>query len=145
MIFLLTVPFRAAGLGFRAGAASAKLTHRTVRFVGYRRILVLAIGVVIGLLLAPVPGAELRARLREAVEGLVGGGGPVDLADRIREELASSPRTWHLPQPAVVIETGKVTLTGDVPHATAAADLERTVRGIKGVTDVDNRLNISSA
>ena len=141
MIFLLTLPFRLLGLGFKVGSGSAKLTHRTVRFVGYRRIFVLAVGVGIGLLLAPVPGAELRQKLRELLEGMQGAA-PVDLADKVRDGLASSPRTWHLPQPGVVIETGRVTLTGDVPHATAAADLERTARAIKGVVDVDNQLRI---
>ena len=141
MIFLLTLPFRLLGIGFKVGSGSAKLTHRTVRFVGYRRIAVLGVGVGIGLLLAPAPGAELRQKLRQALEGL-GGGPPADLADKVREELASSPRTWHLPQPAVTIDTGRVTLTGDVPHATAAADLERAVRAVKGVVDVDNRLTI---
>jgi hypothetical protein len=141
MIFLFTLPFRLLGLGFKIGTGSAKLTHRTVRFVGYRRIFVLGIGVGIGLLLAPVPGAELRRKLRELIEGMQGAA-PVDLADKVRDELASSPRTWHLPQPSVAIETGRVTLSGEVPHATAAADLERTVRAVQGVVDVDNRLKI---
>ena len=141
MIFLLTLPFRVLGLGFKVGSGSAKLTHRTVRFVGYRRIFVLSVGIGIGLLLAPVPGAEMRRKLRELLEGLQGAA-PVDLADKVRDGLASSPRTWHLPQPSVAIETGRVTLSGDVPHATAAADLERTARAIKGVVDVDNQLRI---
>lgn len=141
MIFLLTLPFRLFGIGLKVGSGSAKITHRTVRFVGYRRIVLVAVGVGIGLLIAPAPGAQLRQRLRDTMAGL-GGAAPVDLADRVRDELASSPRTWHLPQPAVVIDRGRVTLTGDVPHATAAADLERTVRAMKGVIDVDNLLRI---
>jgi hypothetical protein len=141
MIFLLSLPFRMLGIGFKVGSGSAKLTRGTVRFLGYRRVALLAIGIAIGLLVAPVPGAELRRRLRERLEEL-GGRPPVDLADRVREELASSPRTWHLPQPAVTVESGRVILVGDVPHATASADLERTVRALPGVLDVDNRLTI---
>jgi len=141
MIFLLTLPFRLLGLGFKLGSGSAKLTHRTVRLVGYRRVLVLAIGVGIGLLVAPVPGAQLRKQLQQKLQGL-GRPSPLVLGDKVREELASSPRTWHLPQPGISVDGGTVTLTGDVPHATAAADLERTVRSVAGVTDVVNNLRI---
>lgn len=141
MIGLLTLPFRLLGVATKVGATSAVLTGRTLRFVGLRRVALLGVGLAAGLLLAPVPGAELRRRLNERLRS-VGGGPPVDLADRVRDELASSPRTWHLPQPAVAIESGRVVLTGDVPHATAAADLERTVAAIKGVVDVENRLSI---
>lgn len=141
MIFLLTLPFRLVGLGARVGAGSAKLTHRTVRFVGYRRVAVLLVGVGIGLLLAPVPGAQLRAKLQSALQGL-GGPSPLVLGDKVREELAASPRTWHLPQPGISVDGGTVTLSGDVPHATASADLQRTVEGVKGVTQVVNELRI---
>jgi hypothetical protein len=142
MIFLLSLPFRFAWLGFKVGAGTAKLSHRTVRFMGYRRLLLLGIGVGIGMLLAPVPGEQMREKLRELLAGL-GGTPPLALADRVREELAASPRTWHLPQPGISIDGSRVTLSGDVPHATAAADLERTVRDVKGVTEVDNKLRIS--
>ncbi|MGH9135469.1 MAG: BON domain-containing protein [Acidimicrobiales bacterium] len=142
MIFLLTLPFRVVGLGFKTSAVSAKVTHRTLRFVGYRRILVFGLGVGVGLLLAPVPGAKLREKLLESIEGFTGRP-PADLADQVRDELSSSPRTWHLPQPVIGITDGKVVLTGDVPHATAAADLERAARGVRGVVDVENRLRIT--
>ena len=141
MIFLLSLPFRVLGLGFRLGGLSAKVTHRTARLLGYRRIAVLLVGVGIGLLLAPVPGAQLRAKLRQAFEGL-GGQSPLALGDAIREELAANPRTWHLPQPGISVDGGRATLTGDVPHATAAGDLERTVAGVKGVGEVVNQLRI---
>ena len=141
MIFLLTLPFRLLGLGIKVGSGSAKLTHRTARLLGYRRLALLVVGVAIGLLVAPVPGAQLRAKLRDALQGL-GGQSPLVLGDKVREELASSPRTWHLPQPGISVDGGRVTLTGDVPHATAAADLERTVQSVKGVTEVVNNLRI---
>jgi BON domain len=141
MIFLLSVPFRLLGIGFRLGAISARLTRGTVRVVGYRRVALVGVGVGVGLLVAPVSGAELRRRLRQRLEDL-GRRPPADLADRVREALASSPRTWHLPQPAVSVSAGRVVLVGDVPHATAAADLERTVLAVAGVSEVDNRLTI---
>jgi len=141
MIFLLTLPLRLLGLGIKVGSTSTKVAHRTVRLVGYRRVLLLAVGVAIGLLIAPVPGAQLRAKLQAALQGL-GGQSPLVLGDKVREELASSPRTWHLPQPGISVDGGRVTLSGDVPHATAAADLERTVESVKGVTEVINNLRI---
>lgn len=62
MIWLLTRPIvwplKTAGYGMAAG-------FKTGRFVGYRRLTVLLIGVGIGMLLAPVPGRELRAKLQE--------------------------------------------------------------------------------
>jgi hypothetical protein len=62
MIWLLTRPIVwpvrsasfAASTGFRAG-----------RLLGYRRLTYVAIGVAIGLLVAPIPGRELRRRLQE--------------------------------------------------------------------------------
>jgi len=141
MIFLLSLPFRLLGVGFRLGGLTAKVGHRSVRFIGYRRIFLILVGVGIGLLLAPVPGEQLRARLREALQGL-GGSSPLVLGDKVREELASSPRTWHLPQPGISVDGARVTLSGDVPHATAAADLERTVASVKGVDEVVNELRI---
>jgi hypothetical protein len=141
VIALLLLPFRLVALGARIGAVLAWFGGRTARFIGLRRLALVALGVAIGLLLAPVPGAELRRRIGERL-GELGGRPPVDLAERVREELAASPRTWHLPQPAVVVESGTVVLTGEVPHATAAADLARTVAGMKGVVEVDNRLTV---
>lgn len=142
--FLLTLPFKLLGLGFRTGAGSAKLTHRTVRLLGYRRLVVFGAGVGVGLLVAPGPGAELRARLREVADSLRGTGGSPggdDLPARVRDELSSSPRTWHLPQPSVSqVSDGQIVLAGDVPDATASADLERVAAGVRGVVSVENRL-----
>ena len=143
MIFLLLLPFRLLAAGFRAGSLSARVARGTVRFVGYRRVALLLVGIGIGLLVAPVPGVELRARIRKYLAQL-GPASSLELGDRVREELAASPRTWHLPQPGISVVDGVVTLSGDVPHATAAADLERTVREVKGVVDVDNRLTVPS-
>ena len=143
MIFLLTLPFKMLGLGFKTGAGSVKLTHRSVRLLGYKRLFFFAAGVGVGLLLAPGPGTELRAKLQAKLDELKGGAPTGDLASKVREELASSPRTWHLPQPAIAADAGRVTLTGVVPDATAAADLERTARGVRGVVDVESKLSTS--
>jgi hypothetical protein len=142
--FLLTLPFKLLGLGFKTGAGSVKLTHRTVRLMGYRRLFVFGAGIGVGVLIAPGPGAEMRAKLREILESLQGTGassGPTDLPSKVRDELSSSPRTWHLPQPSVALAgDGTVVLSGDVPDATASADLERVAAAVRGVVTVDNRL-----
>jgi osmotically-inducible protein OsmY len=66
-----------------------------------------------------------------------------DLSDRVRFELSHSPRTWHLPQPEVDVQDGRVVLSGDVPHETARTDFEQTVTAVPGVTGVENLLTIS--
>jgi hypothetical protein len=62
MIWLLTRvvvwPLKTAGFGLSAG-------YRTGRFVGFRRMTVLLVGMGIGLLVAPVPGRDLRALLKD--------------------------------------------------------------------------------
>lgn len=52
----------------KTAAGSAKLGFRAGRLVGYRRFVVLAIGVGIGMLLAPVTGEQLRRKLRQRFE-----------------------------------------------------------------------------
>ena len=142
--FLLTLPFKVLGLGFKTGALSTKVTHRSLRLVGYRRLFVFGAGVGVGLLLAPGPGAELRAKLRELVDGTLGSSSG-DLTSRVRDELSSSPRTWHLPQPNVLADgEGRVTLSGTVPDAAAGTDLERVARTVRGVVVVENRLQTGS-
>ena len=39
--------------------------YKTGRFFGYRRLFVFAVGVLVGLLVAPFPGRDLRALLME--------------------------------------------------------------------------------
>ena len=62
MIWLLTRPIV---WPVKAGYYGVSAGYRTGRFVGYRRLTVFLLGVAVGLLLAPVPGAQLRAMLRE--------------------------------------------------------------------------------
>ncbi len=66
MIWLLSRlfvwPVKTAGYSVAAG-------YKTGRFFGYRRLTVFLLGVGVGLLLAPVPGRELRAMLQERLLG----------------------------------------------------------------------------
>ena len=87
MIWLVT---RFVVVPVKAALGGAKLGYLTGRLVGYRRLAVLGTGVVIGLLVAPGPGAQLRDRLRSKLEG----GGSVSLTD------STPPRT---PTPTVVV------------------------------------------
>ena len=128
---LLTLPIRLA-LG------SLKVVLGTVRFVGLSRIAAFGGGVAVGMAVAPVPGKELRANLAQTQQAVAATGG--DLAAVVRYELSSSPRTWHLPQPAVRAEGDRIVLTGSVPHDDARLALVRTAGAVVGVRAVDDRL-----
>ena len=62
MIWLLTRPIV---WPVKAGAMGVSAGYKTGRFVGYRRLTVFLLGVAVGLLIAPVPGAQWRAMIRE--------------------------------------------------------------------------------
>jgi hypothetical protein len=66
MVWLLT---RAVVWPVKASAGSVKLGYKTGRLFGYRRIFVFGLGVGVGLLLAPMTGAALRARIMAMIEG----------------------------------------------------------------------------
>ena len=140
--------FRLLFLPVRLGLGTTKLGfktgYRTGRFLGYRRQFLVGIGVGIGLLVAPGPGRELRARLREMFEGggITGGPDP-DLGERVRFELSHHPRTWHLPQPQVAIADRRVRLTGDVPDEDARHEMVRAVAALPGVAGVEDELQVS--
>lgn len=135
---LISLPVR---IVFGTASLSLRVGFVTGRLLGYRRLFVLAVGVAVGLLLAPVPGATLRAKLRERL----GMEGTADVATRVRRELSQSPRTWHLPQPDIEVIGGRVVLRGEVPHEAGRDDLEAAVRAVHGVTHVDNRLEVRSS
>lgn len=133
-------------LAFRAGLGIGRLPVRAtaggVRRLGVVGVLALLVGVATGLLFAPMSGAQLRERLR----ALAGGAGSVpDGAVRIavEHELSSAPRTWHLPQPEVLVHGGVVTLRGSVPHDTARIEVEATAAGVRGVQGIVNDLIVA--
>jgi len=133
-------------LAFRSGVQVGRLPVRATAF-GVRRlgvvgVLALLAGVAIGLLVAPVSGAQLRARLRTLVGGEVSVPDPeVRLA--VEQELSAAPRTWHLPQPEVSVHGGVVTLRGEVPHDTARREIEAAAAGVRGVQGVVNDLVVA--
>jgi hypothetical protein len=127
-----------ARTGFRIGRLPVRATGRSVRIVGLKGIFFLAVGLAIGLLLAPETGKQLRARLA-ALLGQASASDD-DLAEKITFELAHAPRTWHLEQPAVKVAGGRVTLSGIVPAAEARDELGRVAAAIPGVVAVDNQI-----
>ena len=102
MIWLVT---RLVVVPVKAALGGMKLGFWTGRLVGYRRIFVLAIGVAIGLLIAPGPGADLRVRLRAKLDG----GRTVPVA------APSRP-----PTPTVVVPTPTSRPSPSVPRVTVA-------------------------
>lgn len=131
---LIKAPFR---LVFGTAKVGAKTGYHTGRILGYRRMFVFGVGVVVGLLVAPMSGAKLREKLKARAEELT-----PDQADLVRNRLSHDPRTWHLPQPEVEVIGQRVVLRGVTPHQTGRADLEAVAGAVAGITHVDNRLSI---
>lgn len=126
MVRLVILPFR--------------LTYRTGRRIGPAKLLVFTLGVLTGWLTARESGGELRERLQRAWEDRHTSGTDTALARQVREDLAQSPRTWHLPQPEVEVVDGRVILSGIVPHASGREEIERLVSTVPGVVDVESHL-----
>lgn len=148
LIRLILLPFKIVlalmgitlKVGFKAGKLPVKASKVGLRMLGIRGWLLFLVGLAIGLLFAPGPGHELRDRLKD----LLGGGAEPDedLAEKVAFELAHAPRTWHLPQPAVSVTGGSVTLRGAVPAEETSDELARVAGAIPGVTFVDNQLEV---
>jgi hypothetical protein len=117
-----------------------KVTGRSLRWVGLRRLVLVGLGATLALLLTPMTGADFRRRLGRLTARRVP---DADLAARVRHELSHSPRTWHLPQPSISVLQGRVVLAGEAPHATGRADLERVVASVPGVLSVDNEIIVA--
>ena len=100
---LVVWPTKAAAgsvkLGAKATAGSAKLGYRTGRFVGYRRMALVAIGVGVGVAIAPGPGREVREKVKRrlAERGYINAGAaaplesPSPLPDVAAATVAISP------------------------------------------------------
>ncbi|MBN2623179.1 MAG: BON domain-containing protein [Acidimicrobiales bacterium] len=131
--------------GYAAGRLSVGSTYRVGRFVGVSRLLALGVGVVIGLLVAPTSGQQLRDSLRRQLTARRAPASDDAVAERVRYELSHSPRTWHLPQPSVEVVAGTAILTGGAPHETGKADIERAAASVPGVAGVDSRLVVGTA
>jgi hypothetical protein len=138
---LIRLIFLPARVGLGTTRLGVKAGYRTGRLLGYRRLFVFGAGIVVGLMIAPMAGRELRAKLQAMADERRGLGG--DLAEKVRYELSHSPRTWHLPQPEVEVVGGTAILRGEVPHEVGRTDLERTAAAVAGVVDVDNRVDVS--
>jgi CBS domain-containing protein len=63
-----------------------------------------------------------------------------ELADRVRSELAATLGPAARPGTDVRAEHGRITLAGDLPDGISARVLERLVRSVPGVVDLDLRL-----
>lgn len=145
MFTLLRLIFLPAKVGVGSTKLGVKAGYRTGRLLGYRRIFVFAVGVGVGLLVAPMTGKEARAKLQALLDEWRGSGGAGDVAERVRFELSHAPRTWHLPQPTVEMRGTTAVLRGVVPHETGRADLERTAAAVAGVVDVDNQVAVAGS
>jgi hypothetical protein len=134
-----------ARTGFAAGRLTARTGYRAGRRLGFGRMTVFAAGAGVALLLAPTSGAELRERIRRALDQrrFAGGLSDAEVADLVREALSQSPRTWHLPQPSIDVVEGTAILTGDAPHLSGKADIEDAVAAVPGVVGVDSRLVVA--
>jgi hypothetical protein len=143
MFTLLRLLFLPARVGAGTTRLGVKTGYRAGRLVGYRRLFLFGAGVAVGLLVAPMTGREARAKLQALIDERRGGGGG-DLAERVRFELSHSPRTWHLPQPAVEVRGTTAVLRGQVPHETGRHDLERVAAAVAGVVDVDNQVAVAA-
>ncbi|MBA3303931.1 MAG: YtxH domain-containing protein [Acidimicrobiia bacterium] len=113
---LVVWPVKAAAgtakLGTKATAGSFKTGYRTGRLIGYRRVGVLALGVGIGLLVAPRPGRELREQVRQRLSerGLLSSGVPPV------EPLAP----WESPSPLPDVTAAATATAGATPDANGA-------------------------
>lgn len=66
------------------------------------------------------------------------------LADQIRRTLSAEPslKNAELDRVRVMTANGKVTLNGMVPTAADSTTIEQKIRELKGVTGVDNQIEV---
>ena len=119
MFTLLRLIFLPAKVGVGSTKLGMKAGYRTGRLLGYRRIFVFAVGVGVGLLIAPMTGREARAKLQRLIDerrGTTGG----DLAEVFVEDKASSN---------AVFDDGKV------EHLTSGRDRGAGIRVIVALAE----------
>ena len=139
LLALVGVTFRT---GVRAGRAPVRLSWRLARLGGPRGWFCFFFGLALGLLFAPGPGRDLRAKLQQLLDrDLVS---DPELATKVGFELAHAPRTWHLPQPDVTVHAGRVRLAGQVTTTEERDELGRVAAAIPGVQGVDNQLVVDT-
>jgi hypothetical protein len=148
---LILLPFKLVGrltavllkVVLKLGLLPFKLGRATARLMTFRGILLGAVGVAAGLLLAPMTGRQLREKLMAMLAG--GGAVPDDeLAEKVSFELSHAPRTWHLePQPDVSVIAGRVVLSGQVRTDDARSEFARVAAAVPGVVAVDNQLEVT--
>ncbi len=128
-----------ATLPIKVAFGLVRLVLRLIGFIGITRIAAFGAGVGVGVAMAPKPADQLRpgAAKEEARAAAAG-----DVGAAVRHELATSPRTWHLPQPGVTVQGDRVVLTGAVPHDEARLALVRTAGAVGGVRAVDDHLTV---
>jgi hypothetical protein len=124
------------------GAVPVRTARRTSHLLGFRGTVALVVGVALGLLLAPIPGRELRARLKVFLAG-TRAVSDSELAERVGFELEHAPRTWHLPQPRIAVASARVVLTGEVELEAAREEIGRVAAAVPGVAAVENLLVVS--
>jgi osmotically-inducible protein OsmY len=129
-------------IGYKAGTLPIKATAKTTTAVGLKGFFFFAVGVAVGLVLAPSSGADLRKKLLGAGSGEQLSDN--ELAEKVGFELSHAPRTWHLPQPEVAVVAGRVELSGSVPHEAGKDELERVAAAVPGVAAVENRIEVET-
>ncbi len=72
LVWSLKLVFGTTKMTTKATSGSFKLGYRAGRVVGFRRMTMLAIGVGVGLLVAPRTGAQNREALRRWFDDLIG-------------------------------------------------------------------------
>ncbi len=148
---IIVLPFKVVAAAMAAAFQAGRLVgsvpvgaaRRTSRLLGFRGTFALLVGFALGLLLAPVPGRQLRARLRAILAGTTAVS-DAELAERVSFELEHAPRTWHLPQPQVSVASGRVVLSGDIDHEAARDELARVAAAVPGVAAVDNLVVVTT-
>lgn len=148
---LLALPFRLVAvlvavptrLSARLLRFSLVTTWRTTRVAVRSSILSFLLGVGVGWSLSTPTGRNAAALVLDAVRRRSSPAvDDTSLTEAVRTALSSDPSTWHLPQPAVVVRGGVVTLSGPVPHTEGRDELASVAARVPGVVSVVDQLTV---